>query len=255
MVIPAFSISTSVPSAGRVHLGRSCSLRTRHSGGFIFASRKVNFHIAMKVSTDDPSRKKVILTEGDIVAVVRGSSDTGVELGVVTGTDSSGRNVDFVPLKPYIPELYVRDADDGSRFVRRSQVRRVHATWVEEQGGWIVLNADVEAAEREISSFDTNNINAQVLSPPPSEPREKKIVSKRDLFRPTRTQSFIGAALSIPIAATAYAVFAGERAAFVSQREGAVLDVALIIAASVSVFSLITGAALFLYGVNSPPEE
>lgn len=210
----------------------------------------------MKVSTDDSEgKKKMILTEGDVVAVVRGSSGVRAELGVVTGTDSTGSNVDFVPLKAFIPELYVRDDDDGSRFVRTSQVRRVPSTWVEDQGGWIVLNADIEAAERDIATFNNSIREAQVLAAEPKKKPLEKDVPKRDIFRPTRTQAFIGAALSVPIAAIAYGVFAGERQAFVAQNEGALLDVSLIIAASFSVFSLITGAALFLYGVNSPPEE
>jgi len=178
------------------------------------------------------------------------------QLGVVTGTDSAGRNVDFVPLKPYIPELYVRNADDGSRFVCCSRARRVPATWVDEQGGWIVLNSDVEAAELDIStSISTSTAVSAVSVVPKEERNQRNQVHKRSIFRPSRSQAFIGAALSVPVAAIAYATFAGERAAFVSDREGALLDVALIVAASFSVFSLITGAALFLYAVNSPPED
>lgn len=191
-----------------------------------------------------------VLTEGDIVAVVRGSGAVRAELGIVTGTDSSGRNVDFAPLQAFVPELYVRGAGEET-FARATQVRRVPATWVEEQRGWIVLDADVREAEDYIATA-ASLPTVEVRRAAPSEP---KVVTPRQPFRPTRFQAFAGAALSVPVAALSYAVFAGERAAFAGQtNEGALLDVALVAAASVSVLSLIVGASLFLYGVNLPDE-
>ncbi len=190
------------------------------------------------------------LTEGDIVAVVRGSG-VRAEVGIVTGTDSSGRNVDFAPLKTFVPEMYVRSSD-STTFVRSTQVRRVPSTWVEEQSAWIVLDADLVQAEDDISAgLAAPTVTVKPAPPPPS----IGDVPPRQPFRPTRTQSFIGAALSVPVAAIAYSVFAAQRNAFANSSEGALLDIALITSASISVLSLIVGAALFLYGVNLPPEE
>lgn len=185
------------------------------------------------------------------MAVVRGSGAVRAEVGVVTGTDSSGRNVDFVLLKAFVPELYVNEGGE-EMFCRSDQVRCVPAEWVEEQRGWIVLDSDVAEAKDAIAAAIDAPV-VEVRRAPPSAPKK---VTPREPFRPTRKQAFIGAALSIPVSAIAYAVFAGERAAFAGQaNEGALLDVALVGAAAVSILSLIVGAALFLYGVNLPREE
>lgn len=213
-------------------------------------SRRTCYRGRIVCTTTPPPTTSQTLTEGDIVAVVRGSG-VKAEVGIVTGTDSSGRNVDFAPLKTFVPEMYVR-ATEPTTFVRSTQVRRVPATWVEQQSAWIVLDVDLIQAEDEISSGLAAPV-VTVKSAPPKASVGK--IEPRKPFRPTRTQSFIGAALSIPVAAIAYSVFAAQRAAFANAGEGALLDIALITSASISVLSLIVGAALFLYGANLPPEN
>lgn len=203
-------------------------------------------------SAGDPVYSRV-LTEGDVVAVMRGSGAAKAELGLVIGTDSSGRNVDFAPLRVYVPELYVR-ADAEKDFIRADKVRRVPATWVPQQSGWIVLDADVADAQADIVAAPAS-LKATVVEVRDAPPRPPLgDLPPRPAFRPTRAQAFAGAALSIPISAIAYAVFVGERKAFVDV-EGALQDVALVGAAAASVLSLIVGGALFLYAVNLPKDK
>lgn len=195
-----------------------------------------------------------ILTEGDVVAILRGTGAVRAELGLVTGTDSSGRNVDFAPLKAFVPELYVRDDRTGATFARADRVRRVPATWVPQQQGWIVLDSDVAAAKADIDATAASMPSAVPAAFVEVREAKQKVIADpapRSLFRPTRRQAYIGAALSIPVSAIAYAVFASERAAF-SDSTGALQDAALVVSAVAAVLSLIVGGALFLYATNLP---
>lgn len=85
---------------------------------------------------------------------------------------------------------------------------------------------------------------------PPKELSEEAL-KKQGFLRPTKAQAFIGAALSVPLSALAYSVFAAERASFGGVGEpGALQDVALVGGAAVSLLSVVVGCALFLYAVN-----
>lgn len=245
MCLPAFFNPIYAPTfavQGYVKAKRVCKRRPRTR------CLSVKLSAASFNSSDDG---RLVLTEGDIVAVVRGSGAIRAELGVVTGTDSSGKNVDFAPLKPLVPELYVQDGSDTT-FVRSSKVRRVPSTWVSEQNGWIVLDSDVVQAEEAISRA-VEVPTVVVNTAPPPKPMSN--IPKRELFRPTRAQALIGAALSIPIAAGAYAVFASERASFAGEGKAQLTDLALIVPASLSVLSLIVGASLAIYAFNLADDE
>lgn len=187
-----------------------------------------------------------LLVVGDVIAVGRGGSLP--ELGVVTGTDSAGLNVDFQPLEAFVPELYVHSKDAPS-FVRADRVRKVPSTYVADQSGWIVLDVDVDQA---LQMFKQREMapKATVVEAPPRE-ISAEALKKQGFLRPTKMQAFVGAAISVPVSALAYSVFAGERAAFGGlDKPGALQDVALVGAASVSVLSIVVGCALFLYAVN-----
>ncbi len=188
-----------------------------------------------------PACARQVITVGDVIAISRGGGTT--ELGVVTGTDSSGRNVDFQPLEPFVPELYVHSSD-GTPLCAQTWCARVPSTYVPAQDGWIVLAADVAKAEDSFaSSIDLPP--AEVVEAPPKVLSEEAL-RKQSFLRPTRTQAFLGSALSLPVSALAYAVFAGERASFKGEGNiGALEDVALVAAASIAVLSIIVGCALF----------
>lgn len=240
MVTPAFAAPTAAGNAvrlGTCFVGHTCAVaRPKRARGAQPRQRVV-------VAT---AAKGPVLVVGDVIAVGRGGSLP--ELGVVTGTDSLGTNVDFQPLEAFVPELYVHSSDPAT-FVRADKVRKVPSTYVPDQSGWIVLNVDVDQALRAFAESAAAP-KATVVKAPPKELSEEAL-KKQGFLRPTKAQAFIGAALSVPLSALAYSVFAAERASFGGVGEpGALQDVALVGGAAVSLLSVVVGCALFLYAVN-----
>lgn len=206
--------------------------------------------------------KRETLSEGDIVAIWRGSGRP-VDVARITGGVSSGQTVDVIPLKPFVSELYV-DANSGSSYESASNVRRVQSEFVPSQDGWIVLDQDLEVAKDYFTTQAADLGQAKVTVIPKDDSRELPPEAlERQFFRPTRTQAFLAAALSVPLAATLYASFDRARNVYnAASTTGTDLadsqsfrSLVLLITAGGAVTSLVVGSALFLYALNTPSTD
>lgn len=220
---------------------------------------------ATSSSSSSPAGKSVI-KEGQVVAVQRGKSESAKkrrpELAVVTGAASSGETVDVKPLKAFVKELYVT-ASDETTFEKAGDIRVVPSEYVESQDGWIVLDQDVDAAanyfkSRSVSSNDATE-SVVVESERVSLSEEAK---QRQVFRPSKQQAFVAAALSLPLAAGLYAAFASAREMYESSPVGTEFvngsffrALVLFATAGGSVASLVVGSALFLYASSKKDDS
>lgn len=196
------------------------------------------------------------LQVGQIVAVQRGAN-RAPDVARVTGGASSGETVDLQLLQQFVKELYV-DAKDGSTFERAADIRPVPSEFVASQQGWIVLNQDLTDAADYFASrpMPTSSAKASVdvvdSRQPPS-----ALNTQRQMFRPTVAQSFLAAALSLPLSAALYSAFASVRGTYAANPAGDDLlngqlfrTIVLGATSAGSLAALIVGAALFLYAVQ-----
>lgn len=210
--------------------------------------RRVRVRTAPRAAERAPSVKV-----GDIVATQEG---TRVTIARVTGVASSGDTVDIQPLEEFVRELYV-PGKAAATYTAASSVRPVRAEYVPSQEGWIVLNQDVEDARTYFTSKPAGlRGKVQVEDAPKKEITEEMLKSQRFL-KPTRTQAWFGAALSLPLAALLYAGFASAREAYQANPGGEELmsgavfrQIVMFASFSGSVASLVVGCSLFLYALQ-----
>lgn len=207
------------------------------------------------------SSERATLNEGDIVAVWRRSANK-CDLARVTGGVSSGQTVDVIPLKPFVNELYV-DANSGPTYESASDVRLVRSEYVPSQDGWIVLDVDLESASEYFALRPADLARAEVTVNPSVEKEETPQLSadaiQRQFFRPTRSQAYTAAALSVPLAGILYAAYGKARTVYEAAPGGDDLlhgeqfrALVQFAAAGGAILTLIVGSGLFLYALNAP---
>lgn len=208
---------------------------------------------------NDQLSNRDTLNEGDIVAIWRGSGNK-CDLARVTGGFSSGQTVDIMPLKPFVEELYV-DANSGPSYESASNVRLVRSEYVPSQNGWIVLDNDLQSATEYFALRPANLGAAEITVKPNEESRQlSPEATQRQFFRPTRSQAYLAAALSLPLAGLLYAAYGKARTAYEAAPAGGDLlhgeqfrALVQSLGAGGAVLTLVVGSGLFLYALNAPP--
>lgn len=211
------------------------------------------------VSKGSEWSKQESINEGDIIAIWRGP-DKKCDVARVTGGVSSGQTVDIMPLKPFVDELYV-DANSGPSYESSSNIRLVRSEYVPSQDGWIVLDVDLQSAS-EYFALRPADLGRAEVSVKPSKEESRQLspdALQRQFFRPTRSQAYTAAALSLPLAGILYASYGKIRTAYEASPAGDDLlhgeqfrTLVQFLAAGGAVLTLIVGCGLFLYALNAP---
>lgn len=246
--IPTFISTLVVPTTGSKRVNHSVC-RTRH-----FAYRCAR-------RRGCPTLSAGVVRVGDVVAVERGQGI--VEVARVTGVDSSGSTVDIIPLEPFVSELYV-EGKSAPTYEYTKNVRKIVSEYVPSQNGWIVLDADLSTVRNEFATarLEHKEETVDVLEAPRRELPPEALLPQ-PFPKPTRTQAFIGAALTVPVASLAYTSFAGARSAYLANpvpedfaTSAAFRQVVLFLSASATIGSLLVGGALLFYALTeAAPDE
>lgn len=206
------------------------------------------------ISLASPSK----IEKGSIVLT---QQSTQRSLAQVTGVASSGDTIDIQPLEEFVPNLYIPSKTASATYVSSTEVRKVNAEYVPSQQGWIVLEQDIDQAVNYFSSQPANiRERVEVVDKPPEPLSEEAL--KRQLFpRPTKTQAFLGAALSLPLAAAFYTGFTSVKESY---RANPIEDeflgsavgrqIALFGTAGASLAFIVVGCGLFLYALGKQDE-
>ena len=198
---------------------------------------------------------------GDVVAISR-NEGVNVNIGRVTSVYSSGETVDIEPLREFVRELYV--SGDETSYERVEHIRKVESVFVSSQNGWIVLDVDVEKARGEFRAEkkETQQKSEVVVKEAPRKQLSEEALKRQFFPRPTKGQALTGAALSVPVAAVAYAYFVKARELFAGDTiQDGLKDVfavrtALLLGSAAAVLgSLVVGCALFLYAVGGEADR
>lgn len=209
------------------------------------------------------AEKLTELKVGEIVAVQRRATTARPELYRVTGCSSSGDTVDVEPLEEYVRELYIPSSKPAS-YERASCVRAVPAEYVESQGGWIILDSDLQQAKSYFDSYytipATDGKAASQTERVAVKKEERKLTDdqiKRQVFTLSKQQALFAAVLALPVAAAFYAGFVKLRDVYqATEFNGELLGpnafktAALALTFGASVSSLVVGSGLFLYALN-----
>lgn len=189
---------------------------------------------------------------GTIVAVREGAR---VSVARVAGAAADGRTVDLAPLKEFVRELYVADRDGRDTYARAADVREVRSEYSASQDGWIVLDADVDAAAAVFKARATGDGSESVVVEEARRAAAAAVPRERGFGfpRPTRAQAIAGAVACAPLSAFFFRGWAGARGGL---GEGEGFGRAVLSAGAVgTVGCAVLGLALLAYAATYAENE